>query len=110
MEFADRTWVVGHEHPGQRIHIMTRSSIDRRLSSHKCIPTVIVSFVSIHRSAFRTTTRDVKPHFCSALGTLHFLVYTKPLCGDGNLNLDTGLDVDDDLLDDLGGSVKVDET
>jgi hypothetical protein len=34
---------------------------------------------------------------------------TKPLCGDGDLNLDTGLDVDDDLLDDLGRRVKVDE-
>ena len=34
---------------------------------------------------------------------------TKPLCGDGNLNLDTGLDVDDDLLDDLSGGVEVDE-
>ena len=37
------------------------------------------------------------------------LLRTKPLCGDGNLNLDTGLDVDDDLLDDLSGSVEVDE-
>jgi len=36
-------------------------------------------------------------------------VRTKPLCGDGNLNLDTSLDVDDDLLDNLGGSVEVDE-
>jgi hypothetical protein len=32
------------------------------------------------------------------------------LSGNGNLNLDTSLDVDDDLLDDLGGSVQVDET
>jgi hypothetical protein len=32
------------------------------------------------------------------------------LCGDGDLNLNTGLDVDDDLLDDLGGGVKVDQT
>ena len=31
------------------------------------------------------------------------------LCGDGDLNLNTGLDVDDDLLDDLSGGVKVDQ-
>jgi len=31
------------------------------------------------------------------------------LCGNGNLNLDTSLDVDDDLLDDLGGGVQVDQ-
>ena len=31
------------------------------------------------------------------------------LCGDGDLNLDTSLDVDDDSLDDLGGGVQVDE-
>jgi len=32
------------------------------------------------------------------------------LCGDGDLNLNTGLDVDDNLLDDLSGSFKVDQT
>lgn len=31
------------------------------------------------------------------------------LSGDGDLNLNTGLDVDDDLLDDLGGGVQVDQ-
>lgn len=31
------------------------------------------------------------------------------LCGDGDLNLDTSLDVDDDLLDDLGWGVQVDQ-
>lgn len=31
------------------------------------------------------------------------------LSSDGNLNLDTSLNVDDDLLDDLGGGVQVDE-
>jgi hypothetical protein len=31
------------------------------------------------------------------------------LSGNGNLNLNTSLDVDDDLLDDLGGGVKVDQ-
>ena len=36
-------------------------------------------------------------------------VPTKRLCGDGNLNLNTSLDVDDDLLDNLGGGVEVDE-
>jgi hypothetical protein len=34
----------------------------------------------------------------------------KRLCGDGDLNLNTGLDVDDDLLDDLGRCVEIDET
>jgi hypothetical protein len=38
-----------------------------------------------------------------------FHVPTKRLCGDGDLNLNTGLDVDDDLLDNLGGGVEVDE-
>jgi hypothetical protein len=33
----------------------------------------------------------------------------KRLCGDGNLDLNTGLDVDDDLLNDLGGRVEIDE-
>jgi hypothetical protein len=37
-------------------------------------------------------------------------VIVADLSGNGNLNLDTGLDVDDDLLDDLGGGVEVDET
>lgn len=32
-----------------------------------------------------------------------------PLCGDSDLDLDASLDVDDDLLDDLGGGVQVDE-
>lgn len=32
------------------------------------------------------------------------------LCGNSNLNLDTSLNVDDDLLDNLGGGVQVDET
>jgi hypothetical protein len=36
-------------------------------------------------------------------------VPTKRLCGNGDLNLNTGLDVDDDLLDNLGGGVEVDE-
>lgn len=31
------------------------------------------------------------------------------LGGDGDLDLDTGLDVDDDLLDDLGGGVEAGE-
>jgi hypothetical protein len=31
------------------------------------------------------------------------------LSSDGDLNLNTGLDVDDDLLDNLGGGVQVDE-
>jgi hypothetical protein len=33
----------------------------------------------------------------------------RPLCGDGDFDLDTGLDVDDDLLDNFGGSVEIDE-
>jgi hypothetical protein len=37
------------------------------------------------------------------VGRLHHL------SGDGDLNLNTSLDVDDDLLDDLGGGVKVDQ-
>ena len=41
--------------------------------------------------------------------TLLLSFSVKPLCGDSDLNLDTGLDVDDDLLDNLGGSVEVDE-
>lgn len=32
------------------------------------------------------------------------------LSGNGDLDLDTGLDVDNDLLDDLGGGVQIDET
>jgi len=32
------------------------------------------------------------------------------LSSDGDLDLDTGLDVDDDLLDDFGGGVQVDQT
>lgn len=32
------------------------------------------------------------------------------LSGNGDLNLNTGLDVDDDLLDDLSGGVKARET
>ena len=32
------------------------------------------------------------------------------LSGNGDLNLNTGLDVDDDLLDNLGGGVKARET
>lgn len=38
------------------------------------------------------------------------VVYHSHLSGNGDLNLNTGLDVDDDLLDDLGRSVKVDQT
>ena len=37
------------------------------------------------------------------VGRLHHL------SSDGDLNLNTSLDVDDDLLDDLGGGVKVDQ-
>jgi hypothetical protein len=43
------------------------------------------------------------------LTLLHNPCTDQALCSDGNLNLDTGLDVDDDLLDNLGGSVEVDE-
>lgn len=32
------------------------------------------------------------------------------LSGNGNLDLNTGLDVDDDLFDDLGRGIQVDET
>lgn len=32
------------------------------------------------------------------------------LCGDSNLDFNTGLNVDDDLLDDLGGGVQVDQS
>jgi hypothetical protein len=49
----------------------------------------------------------------SLLQTLTLLlphVAMKRLCGDGDLNLNTGLDVDDDLLDDLGRCVEIDET
>lgn len=34
---------------------------------------------------------------------------SKPLCRNSDLNLDTGLDVDDDLLDDFGRGVEVDQ-
>jgi hypothetical protein len=44
------------------------------------------------------------------LTLFHSHMTTKPLCGDGDLDLNTGLDVDDDLLDDLGGRVEIDET
>ena len=43
------------------------------------------------------------------LTLLHILCQSKRLSGNGNLNLDTSLDVDDDLLDDLSGGVEVDE-
>jgi hypothetical protein len=33
----------------------------------------------------------------------------KYLCGDGDLDLNTSLDVDDDLLNDLSGGVQVDQ-
>jgi hypothetical protein len=33
----------------------------------------------------------------------------RPLCGNGDFDLNTGLDVDDDLLDNFSGSVEVDE-
>lgn len=40
-------------------------------------------------------------------GVAHGLRREGPhLSGDGDLDLDTGLDVDDDLLDDLGGGVE----
>jgi hypothetical protein len=45
--------------------------------------------------------------------TLHISrvrIVVERLCGDSDLDLDTGLDVDDDLLDDLGRSVEIDET
>jgi hypothetical protein len=42
-------------------------------------------------------------------GTPPLHVSTAPLCGNGDLNLNTSLDVDDDLLDNLGGGVEVDE-
>lgn len=32
------------------------------------------------------------------------------LCGDGDFDLDTSLDVDDDLLDDFGGGVEVNQS
>ncbi len=32
-----------------------------------------------------------------------------PLCSDGDLDLDTRLDVDDDLLDDLGWRIEIDQ-
>jgi len=35
---------------------------------------------------------------------------TKPLCSNRNLNLNTSLDVDDDLLDDLSRRMEIDET
>ena len=40
----------------------------------------------------------------------HFQTQRLRLGSDGDLNLDTSLDVDDDLLDDLGGGVQVDQT
>ena len=49
------------------------------------------------------------PRICLNLALLFCFVPTKRLCGDGDLNLNTGLDVDDDLLDNLGGGVEVDE-
>jgi hypothetical protein len=33
----------------------------------------------------------------------------RPLCGNGDLNLDTSLDVDDDLFNYFGWGVQVDE-
>ena len=50
------------------------------------------------------------PRICLNLCTPFFHVPTKRLCGNGDLNLNTGLDVDDDLLNDLSGGVNVDQT
>jgi hypothetical protein len=48
--------------------------------------------------------------FYSPCTPYHFYPYlNKPLCGNSDLDLDTSLDVDDNLLDDLGGGVQVDE-
>lgn len=43
--------------------------------------------------------RDTTAFVIVSLASVH-------LSGDGDLDLDTSLDVDDDLLDDLGGGVK----
>lgn len=47
----------------------------------------------------------------TAFSTLQSFVhpFVSALCGNGNLHLDAGLDVDDDLLDDLGRGVQVDQ-
>jgi len=41
---------------------------------------------------------------------IHAYCRNNRLCGNGDLNLNTGLDVDDDLLDDLSGGVEVNES
>ena len=45
-----------------------------------------------------------------ALSHSHFSSQHNRSRGNGDLDLNTGLDVDNDLLDDLGGGVQVDES
>lgn len=48
-------------------------------------------------------------HHSVSVSIASSLASSTRLGGDGDLDLDTGLDVDDDLLDDLGGGVEAGE-
>lgn len=50
----------------------------------------------------------LRPSYNKNSSLQHFFrgVVSYRLCGNGDLDLDTGLDVDDDLLDNLGGGVE----
>jgi hypothetical protein len=61
---------------------------------------------SIGIDASRTSC---EPRCCSCPSQPIFSPPCLRLCRNGDLNLNTGLDVDDDLLDDLGRRVEVDE-
>jgi hypothetical protein len=60
-------------------------------------------YIPAQLAVFYHTPVSIDRNICSRLTN-------KRLGGDGDLNLNTSLDVDDDLLNDLSGSVQVDET
>jgi len=79
---------------------------------YQCSEKPCFNFYRLHEVATRSPDIDLRARRLSqALG-----LPRKPsnisthLSGNGDLNLNTGLDVDDDLLDDLGRGVKVDKT
>ncbi len=70
------------------------------------LPIGVYSLIYISADLYRPeTTYPFQPQTL-----LHFHGPCLPLCGDSDLDFDTSLDVDDDLLDNLGGGVEIDET
>jgi len=95
-------------HPEGMIEIVSQKASHRSISNDICGARLFVNC-----TGYEQTVPFQQPGTCPAIHTTSMPLRYHPmshLCGNGNLDLDTSLNVDDDLLDNLGRGVEINQT